>query len=159
MTSAPAEDPAVLAQFDAYVNLASQLAEADASGRDAIYLKASQDYAREPSETNKLYLALVLGTAGHTYTDMARADQLLIELEAMNEQRPPVMASLVRMRRAMFSLTRAAHVQLRSLTRENRDLQKKLQDAEAKIKALTAIEQKLEAPAADSDAGRVRRLQ
>lgn len=143
---APVEDQVVLSQLDAYVKLASQLAAADSIGRDALYTLVSQNYADAPGETSKLYLALVLNTAGHAHTNMPRADQLLTELEAVSDQLPPVTASLVRVQRALFGLTRALHSQLGLLTLENKHFRRELEDVESKIKALTAIEQELEAP-------------
>lgn len=146
--SSTQENSAALTQLDAYIELANQLANADEAGRNALYLQVSENYASAPTETAKLNLALVLGTVGHAHTDMERADQLLLELEAVNDQLPPVTGSLVRMRRAMFSLTRTLHGQLRTLSRENKNLRKELDEAETKIKALTAIERKLDASAA-----------
>lgn len=151
-----AADQAILSQLGAYADLNLRLAEAEGVWLDAIYAEVAEENARAPSPMAKLRLATVLSAAGHAHTDWSRADQVLTELEATSDGQAPVMGSLVRLRRAAISQGRAVQNQLSVLTRENRSLSKGLEEAEAKIKALTAIEQKLEAPSAPADAPRAK---
>jgi hypothetical protein len=119
-----------------YTTYMHMLAVAPPATQKSLYQQAARSYREQLTPHSKLRFALALGLLGAPYGDAAKARQLYKEL-------PPAIESLLQIR-----LSEAQH----RLALEERLalLQQRLEKAEAKIQALTTLEQTLEQPAPEN---------
>ncbi|PTU30484.1 hypothetical protein [Stenotrophobium rhamnosiphilum] len=138
------DDQRTIMQLEDLLTLMQQLLEADAATHKSLDVELQQQYEADPSQTNKMRLALALTTPGHSHADLLKSQQMIDELQAQNESLPRVIAIYLRTRVAANKQTYALEGKVKALSSGNKDLNQQLEEVKAQIKALTAIEQNLE---------------
>lgn len=126
-----------LEQYLAYTQL---LASVRPAQQKKVYQQAASAYRRSRTPHNRLRYALTLSVLDSPYGDADQAHRLLEELAAPGTTLPRELLLLVNLQ--LNSLQ-----QRRTLGARVAILNKAVEDATAKIDALTTIEQKLEQPA------------
>jgi hypothetical protein len=163
--SAPAEVPGIGNGVGVYLKTLRTLVEGDADMQAEIFRSVSATADAAPTTANRLMLGLVLATPTHPASDAAQAQGLLSELLAMNdallpeehvlalvvlkdvEQRLVLDAEANRLRRAAAAATsqrndRSAQ-ELQNALEENRQLRAALDEARARLDAITNIERSI----------------
>lgn len=165
--TAKADDPIILGAPEANVYLVelSELAAGDPATQAEIFADADAGATLTPGPNTQLRLALVLATPGHAESDPEQAERLLREVLTRTELLTPAEISLATMhlnnveslivaqseaRRLRASTSRAARTEeqavsqrLASVEAENRRLRRDLDEAEAKLEAITSIERSI----------------
>ncbi|MES2490178.1 MAG: hypothetical protein V4607_10325 [Pseudomonadota bacterium] len=131
-------------QLEDLLTLMQQLLEADPATHKSLDAELQQAYEADPSETNKMRLALALTTPGHSRADLVKSQQLIDELQSKKDSLPRVIDIYLKTRVEAMKQTYALEGKVKSLSSDKRDLNQQLEDVRAQIKALTAIEQNLE---------------
>jgi hypothetical protein len=131
--------------LEQYLAYARQLSEAQPAQQKQVYQQVAAAYQQNPSPHRKLRYALTLDVLASPYSDPRKALQLFRELAAAQPPLPQELALLV---------TLQVHALQRRLELSDRVaiLTKALHDADAKMDALTDIEQKLDPPPSEQDA-------
>lgn len=153
-------EPAAIADTDAapvYPSLEEalqfllQLQDATVTERKSKIRELTRLHRDDPAPANKLRLALALSVP--TNGDLGRARRLMSDLRATWPVLPLGLEALLRLRLAAMNLHAAHDEQLSTLLKEQETLKAEhealrleLEDAQAKLKALTEIEQKIETP-------------
>lgn len=149
-----------------YLEIMRDLVEGDQVTQAEVFQDASQAVEWAPTTTNRLRYALALATPGHPSSDPQMAQSLLNELLAstdtllpeerilatihLNEvdQRLVLDSEALRLKQDANSsrLQQAAETnqRLRTAVAENRELQRRLREAQEKLDAITAIERSLQ---------------
>ena len=163
--SAPATVPGLSDGVAVYLQTLRGLIEGDAVAQADIFRNVSAAADAAPTTTNRLMLGLALATPSHPASDPARAQQLLGELLATGdallpeehvlalihlkevEQRLILDAEATRLQRAAATATaqrndRSAQ-ELQAALQENRQLKAALDEARAKLDAITNIERSI----------------
>ena len=130
-----------------YLSYAKLLSAAQLPQQKRVYQQAVAAYRENPTPHRKLRYALTLEVLASPYSDPRRALHLFKELAAAE---PPLPEDI----RLLVDLQIHALQQRLELTDRVAILNKALQDADAKIDALTDIEQSLEPPASEPDTTR-----
>ena len=162
--TAKADDPIILGapEADVYLKELSDLAAGDPATQAEIFADANAGATLTPGPNTQLRLALVLATPGHPESNPEQADRLLREVLTQTElltQAEIALATIhlniveslivvnAEARRLRASTSRAARTEeqavsqrLASVEAENRQLRRELEDAEAKLEAITSIE-------------------
>ena len=165
--TAKADDPVILGAPDAdvYLRELSDLAAGDPATQAEIFADADAGATLTPGPNTQLRLALVLATPGHPESDPEQAERLLREVLTQTELLTQAEISLATIhlngveslivanaeaRRLRASTSRAARTEeqaisqrLASVEAENRQLRRDLEDAEAKLEAITSIERSI----------------
>ncbi len=165
--TAKADDPVILGAPDANVYLTElfDLAAGDPATQAEIFADADAGATLTPGPNTQLRLALVLATPGHPESDPEQAERLLREVLTQTELLTQAEISLATIhlnsveslivanaeaRRLRASTSRAARTEeqaisqrLASVEAENRQLRRDLEDAEAKLEAITSIERSI----------------
>jgi len=165
--TAKADDPIILGapEADVYLRELSDLAAGDPATQAEIFADADAGATLTPGPNTQLRLALVLATPGHAETDPEQAERLLREVLTQTELLTPAEVSLATIylnsvesfivaraeaRRLRASTSRAARTEeqavsqrLASVETENRQLRRELEEAEAKLEAITSIERSI----------------
>jgi hypothetical protein len=124
-----------------YTTYMHMLAVAPPATQKSLYQQVARSYREQLTPHSKLRFALALGLLGAPYGDAAKARQLYKELLPAAQAAPDIESLLqIRLSEAQHRLALEERLAL---------LQQRLEQAEAKIQALTTIEQTLEQPAAD----------
>lgn len=148
-----------------YLMELQELASGDPASQAEIYADARSAATLTPDAATKLRYALVLATTGHPGTDNAAAESLLRDVLSQREMMTANEIALATVflndvedrivleaetRRLRASTTRAATSEAEAIARriaaveaENRQLRLSLEDAEAKIEALSSIERSI----------------
>ena len=121
-----------------------ELLDADAATHRSLDAQLQRQFDADPSDTNKMRLALALTTPGHSRADMLKGQQLIQQLQSKQEALPPVISIYLRTRVTATRQTNALEDKVKTLATDNKDLNDQLEDVRAQIKALTAIEKNLE---------------
>ncbi|PTU28284.1 hypothetical protein CJD38_17775 [Stenotrophobium rhamnosiphilum] len=150
------DDHATIAQLEDLLMLREQILAADAASQKTLNANLQHQYDVEPSEKNKMRLALALTTPGHTRADLIKAQKLIEELQSNTGSLPQVVRMYLRARVDIAKHTYDLEGKVKALSNDTRDLNEQLADVRAQIKALTSIEQKLES-ARSSASGRERK--
>jgi hypothetical protein len=125
-----------------YMTYMHMLAVAPPATQKSLYQQAARSYREHPTPHSKLRFALALGLLGAPYGDAAKARQLYKELLPAAQAAPAIESLLqIRLSEAQHRLALEERLAL---------LQQRLEKAEAKIQALTTIEQTLEQPAPEN---------
>ena len=154
-------------EADYYLTELYNLASGDPATQAEIYADAHSAWQLTPGPQTNLRYALVLATAGHPEADPEQAQSILRELLTQTELMTADEVSLATIhlksveqlivanseaRRLRASTSRAAQTQeaatnqrLAIVEAENRRLRRDLEDAEAKLEAITTIEQSIRA--------------
>jgi hypothetical protein len=164
---APVVNPAsaTSAMLGDYLMLLQKLVSAPPAQQAEIVASAQHDYDGAPTPSHELKLALILGTQGHPGTDLTRARGLLRELMANPEMLTPgerALASLqlsqiddhltleTENRRLQAEAVKQDHAlvanvnhRLQAEMDENARLRKELEEARAKLDAISNIERSL----------------
>lgn len=165
--TAKADDPIILGapEADMYLGELSDLAAGDPATQAEIFADADAGATLTPGPNTQLRLALVLATPGHAESDPEQAERLLREVLTQTELLTPSEISLATIylnsvesfivarteaRRLRASTSRAARTEeqavsqrLASVEAENRQLRRDLEEAEAKLEAITSIERSI----------------
>ena len=165
--TAKADDPIILGapEADVYLKELSDLAAGDPATQAEIFADANAGATLTPGPNTQLRLALVLATPGHPESNPEQADRLLREVLTQTElltQAEIALATIhlniveslivvnAEARRLRASTSRAARTEeqavsqrLASVEAENRQLRRELEDAEAKLEAITSIERSI----------------
>jgi len=165
--TAKADDPIILGapEADMYLGELSDLASGDPATQAEIFADADAGATLTPGPNTQLRLALVLATPGHPESDPEQAERLLREVLTQTELLTPAEISLATIylnsvesfivaraeaRRLRASTSRAARTEeqavsqrLASVEAENRQLRRDLEEAEAKLEAITSIERSI----------------
>ena len=165
--TAKADDPIILGapEADMYLGELSDLAAGDPATQAEIFADADAGATLTPGPNTQLRLALVLATPGHPESDPEQAERLLREVLTQTELLTPAEVSLATIylnsvesfivaraeaRRLRASTSRAARTEeqavsqrLASVETENRQLRRELEEAEAKLEAITSIERSI----------------
>ena len=165
--TAKADDPIILGapEADMYLGELSDLAAGDPATQAEIFADADAGATLTPGPNTQLRLALVLATPGHPESDPEQAERLLREVLTQTELLTPAEISLATIylnsvesfivaraeaRRLRASTSRAARTEeqavsqrLASVETENRQLRRDLEEAEAKLEAITSIERSI----------------
>jgi len=165
--TAKADDPIILGapEADMYLGELSDLAAGDPATQAEIFADADAGATLTPGPNTQLRLALVLATPGHPESDPEQAERLLREVLTQTELLTPAEISLATIylnsvesfivaraeaRRLRASTSRAARTEeqavsqrLASVETENRQLRRELEEAEAKLEAITSIERSI----------------
>ena len=163
----PVVNPAAAtsAMLGDYLLLLQKLVSAPPAQQAEIVASAQHDFDTAPTPSHELKLALMLGTQGHPGTDLPRAQGLLRELMANPEMLTPgerALASLelsqiddhltleTENRRLQAEAARQDHAlvanvnhRLQAEMDENARLRKELEEARAKLDAISNIERQL----------------
>jgi 2-keto-4-pentenoate hydratase/2-oxohepta-3-ene-1,7-dioic acid hydratase in catechol pathway len=142
--SSLSDDQKTISQLEDLLVLMQQLLEADAVTHKNLDAQLQQQYEADPSDTNKMRLALALTTPGHSRADVAKSQRLIEELKTEKDPLPPVISLYLKTRIGSTKHTNALEDKVKTLSSDNKDLNHELEDVRAQIKALTAIEQNLE---------------
>jgi hypothetical protein len=148
-----------------YLQTLRSLIEGDAVEQADVFRGVSATADASPTTTNKLMLALALATPAHPANDDARAQAMLNELLAASdallpeehvlalihlkdvERRLVLDAEAARLQRAASAATAQRNdrttQQLQTALEENRQLKLALDDARAKLDAITTIERSI----------------
>ncbi len=161
----PSGDAGILGapEADYYLTELYNLASGDPATQAEIYADAHSGWQLTPGPQTNLRYALVLATPGHPDADPEQAQSMLRELLTRTELMTAAEVSLATIhlasveqlivanseaRRLRASTSRAAQTQeaatnqrLAVVEAENRRLRRDLADAEAKLEAITSIEQ------------------
>jgi hypothetical protein len=164
---APVVNPAsaTSAMLADYLTLLQKLVNGPPAQQAEILASAQHDYDGAPTPSHELRLALILGTQGHPGTNLARAQGLLRELMANPEMLTPgerALASLelsqiddhltleTENRRLQAEAVKQDHAlvanvnhRLQAEMDENARLRKELEEARAKLDAISNIERSL----------------
>jgi len=154
-----------------YLTELERLNEGDSATRAEIYAQARGAFEDAPTTTHRFRLALMLGQPGYPWSDDAAAQRLLDELLAVPEsllpderalavverhqiaQRLKLEADIERLKALAAEATSrqedASGEQLRRAEEENRRLRAALEEAEAKLEAVTSIERSIRERDAD----------
>ena len=154
------------AGLDVYLETLRRLSTDDEVEQADVYHESVTAYEAAPTTTNRLRLALVLGTSGHAYSNPEEAQSMLRSLLAAPETLLPVERNLAQIHlyaveqrlvleaenRRFYSTaqrdarTRAAAAdrRLRAAREEIEQLRAALAEAEAKLDAVSSIEQSIE---------------
>ncbi len=165
--TAKADDPVILGapEADAYLTELADLAAGDPATQAEIFADADATATLTPGPNTQLRLALVLATPGHPESNPEQAERLLREVLTQTELLTQSEISLATIhlnnveslivanaeaRRLRASTSRAARTEeqaisqrLASVEAENRQLRRDLEDAEAKLEAITSIERSI----------------
>ncbi len=165
--TANADDPVILGapEADAYLTELADLAGGDPATQAEIFADADAGATLTPGPNTQLRLALVLATPGHPESNPEQAERLLREVLTQTELLTQAEISLATIhlngveslivanaeaRRLRASTSRAARTEeqaisqrLASVEAENRQLRRDLEDAEAKLEAITSIERSI----------------
>ena len=163
-TAEASDDPIILGAPDAniYLNELYELAAGDPATQAEIFADAESGHTLTPGPSTDLRFALVLATPGHSESDAERAQSMLRELLTRTELLTPAEVALATIhlnsveqvivveseaRRARSQTSRQARSQqeatnsrLANVEAENRRLRQELEEAEAKLEAITTIE-------------------
>ena len=145
-----------------YLLLLQRLVQGSASEQAEIVARAQNDYDTAPTPSRELKLAMILSTPGHPATDQPRAQRLLRELMAHPETLVPAEQALAFLQLSLIddhltlaaenrrlqadavredqARTAAANRRLQTEVDENTRLRKELEEARAKLDAITNIE-------------------
>jgi hypothetical protein len=148
-----------------YLLLLQRLVQGPPAEQAEIVTSAQHDYDSAPTPSRELKLALILGTPGHPATDLPRAQGLLRELMANPEMLLPAERALAFLelsqiddhltldaenRRLQADAVRADHERMANANHrlqaeldENARLRKELDEARAKLDAISNIERSL----------------
>ncbi len=138
------DDQKTISQLEDLLILMQELLDADAGARKNLDALLQQQYEADPSDTNKMRLALSLTTTGHSHADAVKAQRLADELQANKDTLPPVINLYLKTRIGATRHSMALEDKVKTLSSDNKDLSQELEDVKAQIKALTAIERNLE---------------
>ncbi|MES2490824.1 MAG: hypothetical protein V4607_13640 [Pseudomonadota bacterium] len=138
------DDHKTVAQLEDLLMLREQILVADAATQKSLNAQVLQQYDAEPSERNKMRLALVLTTPGHSRADLIKAQKIIEELQSNSGSLPQVIRMYLRIRLEGAKRTYDLEGKVKALSHDTKDLNEQLADVKAQIQALTAIEQKLE---------------
>ena len=165
--TAKADDPIILGapEADVYLNELSELASGDPATQAEIFADADATATLTPGPNTQLRLALVLATPGHPGSNPEQAERLLREVLTQTElltageialatihlnSVESLIVANAEARRLRASTSRAARTEeqaisqrLASVEAENRQLRRDLEDAEAKLEAITSIERSI----------------
>lgn len=161
------DEPVILGAPDisVYIDELGKLASNDAAAHAEIFADAAAAAQLTPGPSANLRLGLVLAVPGHPESDADRAQSLLREVLAQTELLTPGEINLARIllkaaerqsiasvevRNLRASTSRAQQTQEQAVSRrlalveaENRRLRRELEDAEAKLDAITSIERSI----------------
>lgn len=161
------DEPTILGAPDigVYVDELGKLASNDAAAHAEIYADAASVARLTPGPSANLRLGLVLAIPGHPESDAERAQSLLREVLTQTELLTPAEVSLAQIllnsaerqsiasaevrnlrattSRAQQTQEQAVGQRLARVEAENRQLRRELQDAEAKLEAITSIERSI----------------
>jgi hypothetical protein len=161
------------ALITSYLDLLQRLAQASAAEQAEIMAAAQREYELAATPSHQLRYALTLATPGHAATDLPRAQRLLRELMATPETLLPAERELLELQKVDAQLTLAAEnrrlqtnvarddrdrtsalSKLQTEIDENARLRKELEEARAKLGAISDIEKSMSErkPAADGRA-------
>jgi hypothetical protein len=148
-----------------YLDLMKRLIDGDPVTQAETFRAVEQAAEASPTTTNRLKLALALGTPGHPASDPARAAEMLNALLAsgaalLPEERTLVAVHLKEVEQRMILNAEADQIKkqaadklaeqstqsnrrLQAATAENEKLRKALQEAEGKLNAITNIERSI----------------
>lgn len=143
-TLALTDDQKTISQLEDLLTLMTQLLEADSATHKSIDAQLQQQYDADPSETNKMRLALALTAPGHTHAELMKSQQLVEELQSKENGLPRVISIYLKTRIDATKHTSAMEDKVKALSSSNKDLNQELGDVKAQIKALTEIERNLE---------------
>lgn len=134
-----------LGQYTAYL---SQLTTANASELDALLEQVSHEYDTAPSANAQLHMALALVALPPPKGNLTRGSELLKELLAPAGQLPAPLEDLATAMLAMAGQQHNTRQSDQATLDKLHQVEKQLQEARHKIKALTKIEQTIEQPPA-----------
>lgn len=161
------DEPVILGAPDVgvYIEELGQLASNDAAAHAEIYADAAAAAQLTPGPSADLRLGLVLAIPGHPEADADRAQSLLREVLTQRELLTPAEVSLAgillnsaerqsiaaaEVRNLRATTSRAQQTQEQAVSQrlalveaENRRLRRELDDAEAKLNAITSIERSI----------------
>jgi hypothetical protein len=164
---APVVNPAATAStvLNDYLLLLQRLVQAQPAEQAEIVANAQRDYDTAPTASHELRLALILGTPGHPATNLPKAQGLLRELMANPETLLPGERALASLElsqiddhltletenlRLQTEAVRADHERVTNANHrlqaemdENARLRKELEEARAKLDAISNIERSL----------------
>ena len=145
-----------------YLLLLQRLVQGSASEQAEIVARAQNEYDTAPTPSRELRLALILSTPGHPAIDPPRAQRLLSELMAHPESLLPAERALAFLQLSQIddhltlvaenrrlqndavredqARTAAANRRLQAEIEENTHLRKELDEARAKLDAISLIE-------------------
>lgn len=148
-----------------YLELMRQLAEGDPLTQTEVFSSVERAAETAPTTTNRLKLALALGTPGHPASDPERAAKMLNELLAsgaalLPEERMLVAVHLKEIEQRLILANEADQLKkssadklaaqstannrrLEAALAENEKLRKQLDEAEKKLNAITNIERSI----------------
>jgi len=165
--TAKATDPVILGapNADVYLQELYEMAAGDPATQAEIYADAAAAAQLTPGPNTELRLALVLAVPGHAESDPEQAERKLREVLTQTELLTPAEISLATIqlnnverlivadteaRRLRASTSRAARTEEQAITQrlasveaENRQLRRDLEEAEAKLEAITSIERSI----------------
>lgn len=168
-STAPSGDPVILGAPDAehYLTELYELAAGDPATQAEIYADAESGAKLTPGPQTNLRFALVLATAGHPEYNPEQSQSLLRELMTQTALMTPAETALTTIhlkaveeqivlsaeaRRLRATSSRAARTEeeavnqrLARVEAENRRLRRELEEAEAKLEAITSIERSIRA--------------
>jgi len=127
-----------------YLNTVEQLTRASPAEQLALRQQARSDFRAEPSALNRLRLALMLTSDHQSSPNLLRARELLAELLATAETLPDALVALLRWQDQQLAARLQLHAELASLRQQLAEQKVALIEAEAKLEALTSIEQTIE---------------
>ena len=163
----PAATPAsaASAMLGEYLQMLQKLVQGQPSEQAEILATAQRDYDVAPTPSHQLKLALILGTPGHPATDQLRAQDLLRQLIASPEMLLPAERALTILelsqiddhltletenRRLQADAVKADHERVANANHrlqaeidENARLRRELEEARAKLDAISNIERSL----------------
>lgn len=142
--SSLSDDQKTISQLEDLLVLMQQLLEADAVTHKSLDAQLQQQYNDDPSETNKMRLALALTTPGHSHAELIKSQRMIEELQSQNDSLPRVISIYLKTRVSATKQTYALEDKVKTLSNDKKDLSQDLEAVKAQIKALTAIEQNLE---------------
>ncbi len=166
-TTTPAVDRAALSAtvLSGYLEFLQRLVQAAPAEQAELMAATQREYEIAPTPSHQLRYALALAVPGHPATDLPQAQRLLRELMATPETLLPAERSLAFLelqqvaaqltlaaenRRLQSSASRAANdrnsadaKRLQAAIDENAKLRKDLEDARAKLEAISDIERSL----------------
>ena len=157
-----------VAEDSSFVELMGGLAGADEAGRSALYEKYAERYIDDPSLANRLHFAMVVSTPGHHASDPIEARRILTDLLSKPrsltdserhiatvylkdlEERLSLQSEIKQLTQKLAEAKpdpdNNNDAQLRAVLAENQRLQSALDEANAKLEALTTIERSIETP-------------
>jgi cell division septum initiation protein DivIVA len=143
----PVEDAAAhLPSIEDLLDLQARLSEADPPTQKAITQNLDRLLQQEDNAYNRLRLALALSVPFYSPGDMDRARKLIGELRSASPPLPQAYDVILRLRLANLDDVDRYLERLATFREENQGLRKELDDAQAKFRALSDIEQKIERP-------------